>query len=106
MITPSTDTLAPHPVGTSHFTDGQVPNAPQRTPGNPDDRIYFQPTVEVQQVAEGATIKDAQSMSLCQRLADEQNPPTLTEWFQRHKGTLGLIGLGYLTVRIVTRRKH
>ncbi|WP_445664392.1 hypothetical protein [Fodinibius sp. AD559] len=93
-------------MGISHFTDGQVPGATQPAQANPGDKIYIQPTVQVQQVAEGAEIKDSQSKSLCQRLAEEQNGPILSEWFQRNKGTLGLIGLGYLTVRILTRSNN
>lgn len=102
----SSNSLALHPVGISHFTDGQVPGATQPAPTNPGDNIYIQPTVEMQQVAEGSKINNSPSKSLCQRLAEEQNVPSFSEWLGRNKGTLGLIGLGYLTVRILTRRNH
>lgn len=94
-----------HPVGISHFADGQIPNQTSPKPSDTEEQLYLQPEVEVQEVAKGALVKDDRKKSLCQRIADQKSLPGVSEWFQRNKGIIGWIGIGYLTFRILTRRK-
>jgi len=94
-----------HPKGISHYTDGQIPNQTNPKPSQSTEQGYLQPEVEVQEVAKGAEIKDDEKKSLCQRIADQKSLPGVSEWFQRNKGIIGWIGIGYLTFRILTRRK-
>lgn len=98
--------LPAHPVGTSHYVDGAIPN--QNYPSSrstSDEKIYLQPTVQVQEVAKGALVKDNRKKSLCERIAEDKNPASISTWFDRHKGTLGWIGIGYITFRILTRNR-
>lgn len=96
-----------HPIGTSHYADGQIPNQAHPTaPGNKEsEKIYLQPAVEVQQVAKGVEIKNKPQKSLCQRIAEEKSKPAINEWFAKNKGIIGWIGIGYLALRILTRRR-
>lgn len=94
-----------HPVGISHFADGVIPNQTSPKPPDTEEQLYLQPEVEVKEVAKGAEIKDDREKSLCQRIADQKSLPGVSEWFQRNKGIIGWIGIGYLTFRILTRRK-
>jgi hypothetical protein len=91
----------PHPVGISHFADGQVPGAtgPLTSPGQ--EQGYLQPEVQVQDVAQGAKIEEGQQKSLCQRIDEQKALPGVREWFDRNKGIIGWIGVGYLALRVL-----
>jgi len=91
-----------HPVGISHFADGQVPGATGRSPQNPgQEQGYLQPEVQVQQIPQGAKITDDSPKTLCQRIAEQKARPGVKEWFERNKGIIGWIGVGYLALRIL-----
>ena len=91
-----------HPVGISHFADGQVPgaSAPRANCGQEHD--YMQPEIELKQVPKGAKIEEQQQKSLCERIAEQKARPGVRDWFGRNKGIIGWIGIGYLALRILT----
>ena len=90
-----------HPVGISHYADGQVPGVsfPHSNPGQ--EQVYLQPAVQVQDVAQGAEIPEDSNKTLCQRIADQKSLPGVREWFDRNKGIIGWIGVGYLALRVL-----
>ena len=96
------DDLA-HPIGTSHYADGEIPNQRNPRASVPDEKAYAQPTVEVQEIAKGAEIKDERKKSLCQRIAEEKADFGIGEWFKRNKAAIAGIGIAYLALRILTR---
>lgn len=96
--------ISAHPVGTSHYADGQIPNQTHPKPTESTEQGYLQPEVEVQEVAQGAEVKDDRQKSLCQRVAEEKSLPGISQWFDRNKGIIGWIGIGYLAFRVLTKR--
>ena len=97
--------INPHPVGVSHFTDGAVPSQTSSTSTTSDEKLYLQPAVEVQKVPEGAKVKEQRQKSLCDRIAEQQPIGGIGEWLGRNKTTIGWIAGGYITLRILTKRK-
>lgn len=94
-----------HPIGTSHYADGEIPDQRNPRPSISDETPYAQPEVEVKEIAKGVKITDNRKKSLCERIAEEKSIPGVSEWFERNKGVIGLIGIAYIAFRIVTRRK-
>jgi len=95
-----------HPVGISHYTDGHIPNERYRNPSQSEEKVYLQPTIQLQEVPKGAEVEAPEGQSICQRLSSVRPSEELRNWFDQHKKTLGWIAGGYLVFRIITRRKQ
>ena len=94
-----------HPIGISHFIDGHIPNGRYPNPTTSQETVYLQPTVQLQEVAKGAEVTGQPKQSLCEQLAEEDPTKGIRSWFNRNKTTLGWIAGGYLTLRIITKRR-
>ena len=94
-----------HPVGISHFIDGHIPNGRYPNPAASQETVYLQPTVQLQEVAKGAEVSGESKQSLCERLVEDDPTKGIRAWFNQHKATLGWIAGGYLTLRIITKKR-
>ena len=98
-------TYPAHPVGISHYLDGHIPNGRYPNPSPSEEKVYLQPTIQLQEVPKGAEVEASEDQSICQRLSAARPSEELRNWFDRNRKTLGWIAGGYLAFRILTRRR-
>ena len=98
-------TYTNHPAGISHYLDGHIPNGRYPNPSPSEEKVYLQPTIQLQEVPKGAEVEATEGQSICQRLSGTRPSEELRNWFSRNRKTLGWIAGGYLAFRILTRRR-